>query len=77
MNFINSNKNKELTKYIILFSNHIIEDANKFEAQEVVDKISFCTDELAFWAERQNPQRYQESLRTLLKWLFDKAEADF
>ena len=77
MNFLNSKKNKELTKYINLFTLHILEDANEEESLLVLHKVSFSIDELIFWADRKNPMRYQDTLRCLLQWLFDKAENNF
>ena len=75
MNFVNSKNNKELVKYITIFSDHLIENGE--DAELILEKISFCHEELEFWLKRKNPHRYQESLRSLLKWLFDKAESNF
>ena len=75
MKFVNSRKNKELVKYIIIFSDHLVEGGEN--AESILEKISFCHEELEFWLKRKNPNRYQESLRSLLQWLFDKAESDF
>ena len=54
-----------------------MEDCDEEEWQVILDKIKFCIEELSFWAERKNPARYQDTLRCLLKWLFDKAENNF
>lgn len=75
--FFHTKKNKDLTKYIILFSDHITQDADAEECKLVLSKIAFCLDELNFWVDRKNPQRYSESLRALLEWLFNKAENKF
>ena len=77
MNFLNSRQNRELTKYIIIFSDHLLEDCDEEELENILNKIKFCIEELSFWAERKNPARYQDTLRCLLKWLFDKAENNF
>lgn len=75
MNFIESKNNKELVKYITIFSDHLMEGGE--DSKLIFEKINFCQEELEFWLKRNNPQRYHESLKSLLKWLFDKAEKNF
>ena len=77
MNFVNSKSNRELVRYITIFSNELVEYGDLEDQEIILEKISFCLKELEFWEERKNPFRYQETLRCLLKWLFDKVESNF
>ena len=64
-------------KYIILFGDHIMDDCDEEVLYEFKDRYDLCMQELDFWRDRKNPERYQESLRILLQWMFDKVETNF
>jgi hypothetical protein len=69
---------RELTKHINLFCEQYRQDFDRLDSlEELDDQLGFCAEQLAFWIERNNPEKYVESLRSLLAWLFDKVEESF
>lgn len=72
-----SKKNSELIKYITLFGDHIIDDCSEEVLHEFKDRHDLCMQELEFWSDRKNPERYQEALMNLLEWMFNEVESNF
>lgn len=69
---------RELTKYIKLFCEQYRQDFDDLDSlEELADELHFCAEQLAFWIERNNPEKYVESLKSLLAWLFDRVEENF
>jgi hypothetical protein len=72
-----SKKNSELIKYITLFGDHIVDDCSEEVLHEFKDRHDLCMQELEFWRDRENPERYQQALMNLLEWMFNEVEPNF
>lgn len=72
-----SKKNSELIKYITLFGDHILDDCDEAVLYEFKDRHDLCMQELEFWRDRKNPERYQQALMILLEWMFNEVESNF
>jgi len=71
----NNLRNKQLNKYIKLFSDHLLLGDNSEELlYEFKDRNDFCIDELKFWSKQKNPKRYQQALENYLSWLTAQVE---
>lgn len=69
---------RELTKYIKLFCEQYRQDFDDLDSlKELANELGFCAEQLAFWIERNNPEKYVESLKSLLAWLFNRVEENF
>ena len=79
MFFLNESKGEDEIVFLIKqLSDQFIEYYPSIEDQvELLNKINFCLSELTFWKERVNKTRYDQSLKDLLQWLFDKVEIKF
>jgi len=79
MFFLNESRNEDqIVSLIKELSDQFIEYYPSKEDQvELLNKISFCLSELIFWKERGNITRYDQSLKELLQWLFNKVESKF
>lgn len=74
----NSKENSEIIKYIIIFGNHLIEQEFPSEIlTEFNERHDFCMEELEFWKKRNNPSRYNQSLKELLAWMHTHVESNF
>jgi|TARA_R110002167_G_scaffold245815_1_gene451232 hypothetical protein len=77
-NKIETEYSKTLKNHICLISEELFFVATtKEEMISVRDRIGFCTEELSFWVEQNNPNRYESSLKSLLAWLLEKYEEGF
>tara|TARA_Y100001938_G_scaffold149975_1_gene239004 strand:+ start:4710 stop:4976 length:267 start_codon:yes stop_codon:yes gene_type:complete len=83
-NLFNSRHDKIETEYSQTLKDHILlisEELSLFTTRDelilVRDRIGFCLEELLFWIERNNSEKYEYSLKSLLSWLLEKYEEGF